>query len=165
MVDSFLVGYHLAKKEGEKLGIQVYLGMELRFPHDDNDFLIYGLDEEYILCHPWIYEKELYQVYKEMNHAGIEIFQAHPFRNCCSPADPKCLSGVEIFNGNPRHDSHNDRAEAWAKEHELMGICGSDFHQVEDLMGVGIRMASLPESEKELARMLKAGQFTFAKEN
>ena len=52
-------------------------------------------------------------------------------------------------------------AKAWAKEQELTGICGSDFHQVEDLAGAGICVPVLPESEKELARMLKEGSFTF----
>lgn len=160
VVDLFLKGYGQAKKEGEKLGLRVYLGMELRFPHDENDFLVYGLDEEYLMSHPWLYEKELYQVYKEMNQAGIEIFQAHPFRGSCSPAKPEYLSGVEILNGNPRHDSHNDLAGDWAKQHGLRGICGSDFHQVEDLTGTGIRVPVLPESEKELARILKSGEFT-----
>ncbi|MCI8726445.1 MAG: PHP domain-containing protein [Hungatella sp.] len=161
VVEKFLEGYKKAKREGEKLGLKVYLGMELRFPHDENDFLVYGLDEGYILAHPWLYERELYQVYREMNQAGIEIFQAHPFRGSCSPADPKCLSGVEILNGNPRHNSHNDMARAWAKEQALTGICGSDFHQAEDLAGAGICVPVLPESEKELAQVLKAGAFTF----
>ncbi len=30
-VDDFLVGYRLAKEEGERSGINVFLGMELRF--------------------------------------------------------------------------------------------------------------------------------------
>ena len=40
------------------------------------------------------------------------------------------------------------------------GICGSDFHQVEDLNGNGVSLNSLPESERELAQRLKIGEFT-----
>ena len=41
-----------------------------------------------------------------------------------------------------------------------MGICGSDFHQIEDLNGNGIYLESLPKSDKELATRLKLGDFT-----
>lgn len=155
----FLEGYRAAKRESQALGIQVYLGMELRFPYDDNDFLVYGLDEEYITCHPWFYEKDLGSVHREFSRQGIVIFQAHPFRSCCTPADPDHLDGAEIFNGNRRHDSHNETAKAWALEHGLAGICGSDFHQTEDLSGAGVYLDRLPPSGKELARMLRQGEY------
>ena len=43
--DNFLSGWRAAKKAGELIGLHVYLGMELRFPYDENDFLVYGFDE------------------------------------------------------------------------------------------------------------------------
>ena len=160
VVNRFLAGYEEAKQTGQKLGVSVYLGMELRFPHDENDFLIYGLDKEYLLARPWIYEEELNQVYEDLQKHGMVIFQAHPFRKKCSRANPSYLTGIEIMNGNPRHDSRNDLAASWAREHNLVGICGSDFHQVEDLNGTGVSFKSLPESEGELAQRLKMGEFT-----
>lgn len=159
VVERFLKGYQQAKEEGQKLGLPVYLGMELRFPHNENDFLIYGLEEEYLLSHPWIYESELDKVYEDIQKNGMVIFQAHPFRNRCRPAKPEYLNGIEVVNGNPRHDSKNHMAKAWAKEHELVGSCGSDFHQREDLRGYGVYVESLPKSGKELAQILKNGQF------
>ena len=160
VVNQFLAGYEEAKQTGQKLGVSVYLGMELRFPHDENDFLIYGLDKEYLLARPWIYEQELNQVYEDLQKHGMVIFQAHPFREKCSRANPSHLNGIEIINGNPRHNSRNDLASSWAREHNLVGICGSDFHQVEDLNGNGVSLNSLPESERELAQRLKIGEFT-----
>lgn len=160
VVEGFLKGYQEAKKAGEELGLRIYLGMELRFPHDENDFLVYGLTKEDILSRPWLYEKELSQVYEDLNRNGIQIYQAHPFRRGCTPANPQHVNGIEVLNGNPRHDSNNHMAAAWAKDHNLPGICGSDFHQVEDLVGTGVYFESLPDSEKELARLLREGDYT-----
>lgn len=159
VVEGFLVGYRTARAEGEQLGIRIYLGMELRFPHDDNDFLVYGLDEEYIFSHPWLYESDLASVHEQFSRESIAIFQAHPFRSVCTPADPKLIDGVEIFNGNQRQISHNDQAMAWAEKWGLPGISASDFHRPEDLTGIGVRLETLPESGKELAQMLTAGKF------
>ena len=160
VVEQFLKGYEEARQVGREIGVSVYLGMELRFPYDENDFLIYGLDKEYLLARPWIYELELKQVYEDLKKHGMVIFQAHPFRKKCSRANPSYLDGIEIINGNPRHDSRNDLASLWAREQNLMGICGSDFHQIEDLNGNGIYLESLPKSDKELATRLKLGDFT-----
>ncbi len=43
---------------------RVYLGMEIRFPHDENDFLVYGMDEEFFFRHPWLYMKELPELWQ-----------------------------------------------------------------------------------------------------
>ena len=159
VVERFLAGYRAAVAEGEKLGLSIFLGMELRFPFDDNDFLVYGLDEEDLFSHPWLYESCLASVHEQFSRESVAIFQAHPFRSVCSPADPGHIDGVEILNGNQRHDSHNDLARAWAEEHGLPGICGSDFHHPEDLTGIGVRLNALPVSGRDLARMLTGGEF------
>ncbi len=159
VVERFLKGYREAEKAGEELGLKVFFGMELRFPHDENDFLIYGLEEGFLKKAPWLYEKELSQVCGELRQAGAVIVQAHPFRSVCTPAAPDCLDGVEIFNGNPRQNSHNELAEAWAQKQGLFGVAGSDFHQPEDAARAGVYLETLPRDERELARWLKAGEY------
>ena len=42
----FLLGYHRLKREGEKYGIRVYAGAELRFDDSQNDYLLYGFHDE-----------------------------------------------------------------------------------------------------------------------
>ena len=42
----FLLGYHRLKREGEKYGIRVYAGAELRFDGSPNDYLLYGFHDE-----------------------------------------------------------------------------------------------------------------------
>lgn len=157
--EKFLRGYQEAYKAAQGTFFQVYLGMEIRFPHDENDFLVYGFDKEFLRRHPWIYMKELPDLYEIAKEEGLTIVQAHPFRKKCFPGNTGCLHGVEIYNGNPRHDSHNELAEQLAAETGLVGTVGSDFHQPQDLAACSIEMESLPETEQDLARKLRDGQF------
>ena len=73
---------------------------------------------------------------------------------------PALLDGVEIYNGNKRHDSHNDEAEAFCRENGLIGLSGSDFHEWEDLARGGLALEEAVFSVAELLRLLRAGRFT-----
>ena len=69
---------------------------------------------------------------------SILIFQAHPFRPGLTREDPQYLDGVEVLNGNPRHDSHNDLAANFAEVNHLYISAGSDCHRLEDVGRSGI---------------------------
>ena len=45
VMDHYLSGYRASKARGDELGFDVILGAELRFPENDNDYLVYGIDE------------------------------------------------------------------------------------------------------------------------
>lgn len=64
--------------------------------------------------------------------------QAHPFRNGLKIVDPKHLDGIETYNGNPRHDSRNEIAKAWAQKFGMLETSGSDFHEREDFARGGV---------------------------
>ena len=156
--DRFLRGYRAAREEGERVGLTVLPGMEIRFPENDNDYLVFGLDEDYIQKHPMLFLLGLTRFREAVQEAGLVIVQAHPYRPGCTPADPMLLDAVEVYNGNPRHDSHNDLARAFAEQHRLPVTSGSDFHQQEDLARGGIQLPQMPASPGELAAMLKNGR-------
>lgn len=157
--ERFLKGYHDAKRAAQGMDFQVFLGMEIRFPHDENDFLIYGFTEKLLREHPWIYMKELPDLRKLAEKEGLYIVQAHPFRAKCVLADTVYLDGIEVYNGNPRHDSHNELALQAAGEHKLGRTVGSDFHKPEDLSQRCAKFVHLPHTEQELAEMLRRGEF------
>jgi len=46
IVDRYLAGYRAAKAAGDAVGMDVIFGVELRFPENDSDYLIYGVDEQ-----------------------------------------------------------------------------------------------------------------------
>ena len=48
-VDFFMEGYRNAEEEGDKIGLDVFLGWE--FYAEGSEFLTYGLDEEFLLKH------------------------------------------------------------------------------------------------------------------
>jgi len=88
---------------------------------------------------------------------SIMIYQAHPFRAAVFPEKPEYLDGIEVYNGNPRHESHNEKAVEYAKKHNLKMISGSDFHQAGDLARGGIVLTAAPKDSMELAKMLAGG--------
>ncbi len=151
-VHRFFRGYRALCREAAGTRLTVLPGFELSFAaHPGRDFLVYGIDEDTLadmpdLCtlNPWTFRKL-------SSDAGALVFQAHPFRND-RPADPAVLDGVEVFNGNPRHDSGNERAERFAAEHGLLAISGSDTHQAEDVARGGI---TLPESPGTIAEFVE----------
>jgi len=49
-VDAFCRGYEDARDEGERRGLDVFFGWEETF--DGDDYLVYGLDKEWLLQHP-----------------------------------------------------------------------------------------------------------------
>ncbi|MDR1177601.1 MAG: PHP domain-containing protein, partial [Spirochaetaceae bacterium] len=128
-VDAYLSGYRAAKEAGERLGLDVILGVEIRFPESDNDYLLYGLDAAFLKAHPYPYRsclEDFYARYKD----ELLIIQAHPFRGGGNNIRPGLLHGLEVINDSPRHDSENHRAMALAQENpRLIQCCGSDAHR------------------------------------
>ena len=138
-VDFFLRGYKAAKKAANGR-IPVLLGMELRYrtSEGDNDYLVYGITEDFLYNTPELLNLNSKKFYELTQKNGFLVFQAHPFRVGMKVTNPKFLDGIEIFNGNPRHNSSNDIAEMWAKKYGLMVTSGSDYHEIEDLGTGGI---------------------------
>ena len=60
---------------------------------------------------------------------------------------------------NPRHDSHNDRAEAYAEEYGLIRTSGSDCHRTEDIGLGGIVTNYLPSDVLSMTRLIRSRRF------
>ncbi len=154
-IEFFLTGYRLAKKAGEKYGIDVLLGAEIRFDDHPNDYLSFGFDENYLYNTENLMGMTLKQYKESIKDSDTVIFQAHPFRVNCEIMPAEYLDGLETFNGNPRHNSYNNAAEVYAKENNLPGLSGSDFHQVMDLARGGVLTEKKCVNGKELAFVIK----------
>lgn len=137
-INLYLAGYKNALKEGQRLGMDILLGMEMRFTENANDYLVYGFDEAFLREHERLYTLGL-KAFRELTaDKGIIIIQAHPFRPQMIPADPSLIDGVETCNGNPRHNSSNHLAVQYACDNKLKMLSGSDFHQPQDAARGGI---------------------------
>ncbi|MBE6804378.1 MAG: PHP domain-containing protein [Ruminococcaceae bacterium] len=163
-VDFFLRGYKAAKKAANGR-IPVLLGMELRYrtSEGDNDYLVYGITEDFLYNTPELLNLNSKKFYELTQKNGFLVFQAHPFRVGMKVTNPKFLDGIEIFNGNPRHNSSNDIAEMWAKKYGLMVTSGSDYHEIEDLGTGGIYFNKDIKDNKTLVEELLKKEYELKK--
>ena len=107
-VDFFLRGYKEALETANGR-INVLLGMELRFrtSEGENDYLVYGLTEDFLYKHPNLLEMNIKKFYELAHKNGFLVFQAHPFRVGMKVTNPKYLDGVEIINGKSSNTRQN----------------------------------------------------------
>lgn len=160
-LEKYLKGYYTASKAAQDLDFMVFLGIEIKFNDDPNEYLVYGLNEKFLLNHSNLHHLSL----KEFKNLILEkkketmIFQAHPFRPGMAPAADELLDGLEVYNGNRRHDSQNDRAFKYAEDHNMKMISGSDFHEYEDLARGGIAADKFPSKMSELCFLLSSSDY------
>jgi hypothetical protein len=162
-IDHFMKGYHLMKEAaGDRF--KVILAMELCFYDSPNDYLVYGITEEFLRSHGDLMAMTPEDFYILAKENDILFLQAHPFRRGLSVGDWEYLDGYEIFNGNPRHNSCNEMAEIWAKYHnKSIVVSGSDFHQKEDACLGGIYFNVPIETPAQLVEELKKGNYRIKK--
>lgn len=161
--DYFLSGYRNAKKH-ETEDFAVILGLEARF-ENDNDYLVFGVDEKFLYENEWFTKMTVKQFKKLAEKNQLTVIQAHPFRIDSVITNPRYIDGIEIYNGNRRHDSSNNIAEMWAKKHGFITTSGSDFHEYEDLARGGIVFDSFVNDSKQFRAQLLAGKYTLKKPN
>ena len=152
----WLSGYRATKAAGDKIDVTVLLGMELALPDFRGELLVYGVSEDFLFRHPDLVDSTLERVCRIAGEEGLLVYQAHPFRDNMDRAPAELLHGVEAFNGNPRHDSRNDRAEEFAARHGLKRVAGSDFHQLEDVSRGGVWLPDDIFDNDGLVRYLSA---------
>jgi len=128
-IDKYLKGYEDTVKAAEKYSIKIFLGAEIRFRENNNDYLLFGVDREILsLCYDYC-EKGVELFRKEVKLPNSVFIQAHPFRNGMSYCDPALLDGIESFNMHPGHNSRIGIAARFAYENGIsIQTAGSDFH-------------------------------------
>lgn len=156
-VDIYLKGYHAAAEAGKQYGLDIILGIELTFAENNNDYLVYGIDEQFLRENKEPYKLGLEGFRKLTEGKGILIFQAHPFRPHMIPAPPALIDGVEVYNGNVRHDSRNEAAYEFALENGLKMSSGSDSHRIGDQGRGGIILPHRVSNSRELVLAFNEG--------
>lgn len=163
-VNEYLSDYYKAKEAGEKCGLTVIFGMEIRFSNENiNDYMVYGIDEDFVKDAYEMLEGTLEQFYKTLKNDKNIIIQAHPLRDGCAPADFEFLDGIEAFNMHPNHNQRQALAYRLAMEQQDFIITtGSDFHHKNHEM-TGVTLAkALPKDSFEFAELLKSGDYLFS---
>ncbi len=159
-VDGFLEGYRSAKAF-EDDNFKVILGMELRFPENDNDYLVYGFDEEFVYVNNFLDQFPTVESFVPFaRENGLVIYQAHPFRNDITVIEPGTVDGIEVYNGHGGHDSRNDIAYKWAKKFGLAMLSGSDYHYTSDMERGGVYFDECPENSADVAKLIKESKYS-----
>ena len=126
-VDVLLKGYENAKAEGDRIGLDVFLGWE--FGYESLHLLTYGLDREWLLCNPDLITLDYKQYCDRVHKSGGFIVNAHPFRAIKGAVRllPYDSDAAEVINGA---NADNERSRIYA---EMMGLpftAGSDIHNI-----------------------------------
>ena len=158
-MEHYLSGYR-AMKEMARGKFNVVLGCELRFLENFNDYLVFGMDEEFLLTHPELHKMSLKDFSAFARENGLLLVQAHPFRTKMTVVKPQLLDGVEVFNGHRGHESKNYLANELANRYGLIKTSGSDFHHPNSVVSGGIMTDEPITTAKQLIEILRSGNYT-----
>ena len=158
-VDRWLCGYREAKKEGDKIGMTVLLGAEVRLDGPNiNDYLIYGIDEDFLFRAPYLNRLSSLQELISVLPENACVVQAHPFRDNMTVQSPDLLFGIEVNNGGTE-PFRNDLARTFAAHYGKPMLSGSDFHHADHLARGGIITDTDIRSIQDLVGVLRSGNY------
>lgn len=128
-VKRFCQGYEDTLNEGIKRGLQVFFGWEETYEGDD--YLIYGLDKQWLLEHPEVTVWSRARQFAEVHRFGGCVVQAHPFRAAWYIRGihlaPYLVDAIEGFNAGNKAD-WNILGMRYASLSGLPVTAGSDNH-------------------------------------
>lgn len=166
-VDEFAKGYEEAYRVGTEIGLDVFFGYEAGY--QGTEFLIYGLEKEWMKAHPEIRSASIEEQYKIVKQAGGMVIHAHPFREEWYIEKirlfPKWVDGVEGINAthsNTLSRSHNNpefdiKAVAYARENRLPMSAGSDQHTTA-MFGGGVAFKNRLRDSQDFIRAIQNGE-------
>lgn len=160
-------GYLDAKAYGDAHGLDVFFGYEAG--HRGTEFLIYGVDLDWLTAHPEIKTATVEEQYRLIHEAGGMVIHAHPFRE--EPYIPEIrlypdhvdgVEGINATHSNRRSKSHNDpafdaRAIRYTREHGLPMTAGSDIHST-NLLGGGVAFQRKLTSIEDFCHAILSGE-------
>lgn len=159
----FIDGYRKLKKAAEGK-LNILLGAEIRFPQHNNDYVIYGLTEEFLLSHENVYDTDVF-TFHDNTWQDIITIQAHPFRCNQHIIFPWCVDGWEVYNGHPDQNSANEAAKAYAATHPgRIYTSGTDHHDDNHFPAGGIITDFEIKTNKQLLNVLRGGYYTLIEE-
>lgn len=159
-IDLYYKGYEHAKLEGEKIGLQVFFGIE--WTYHGIDFLTYGLSREWLYEHPEIEHMEVPEYINLVHEAGAFVIHAHPFREAHYIHEfilcPYLEDAVEVYNTSHRDPITDQRAKWYADSYGKIYTSGSDAHSVDKMTGGGISFDHKVNSIEEIIELIRTNQ-------
>ena len=159
-IKKYLADYHLAK-ESANGSINVILGIEIRFDGSNNDYLVFGIEEDELPFYAELTPYGIENFYKQAKNDRNVIIQAHPFRNGVTLAPIDSIDGIEAYNLHPNHNQRNALTVQHAKRNDLLVTGGSDFHHVTHHALCLMRSKTELKSSFDVAAAIKSKDVVF----
>jgi len=154
-LEQFCSGYEHAKARGDEIGLTVLFGLEDNY--QGSEFLIYGLDKDWLRKNPGIREWTPWEEYEHVHGDGGYMVQCHPFREASYLRGfglyPMYSDAVEGINAG-QAKIMNDRAIWYARQFDKPMTAGSDIHGI-DTVGGGILAPHPIRTIEEYIRMIR----------
>lgn len=157
-IDYFFKTYDNFCSLAKKYGIKTFCGVEVRLDYDGQEYMLIGFDRSLL------YDNELYNLsQKELfdlaNEKGFFIYQTHPFRDGVVAGNPKFLHGAEGFNGHYHHNNHNELAQRFCEENDIVLLSGTDYHHDDQPVTAGIYVPNEIKTDKQLVNYILNNKF------
>ena len=147
-IELYCKGYENAKELGDKIGLDVFFGVEYTFY--GADFLLYGPDKHWLIENGNILDVncEITKVLDYVRSCGFFVVHAHPFRDydyikrftLC----PHNVDAVEVINASHFNKEFDKRAQMYAEWYDLPITAGSDSHSTTDRYFAGGILTETP---------------------
>lgn len=166
-INAFSKDYLQAKSRAEKHDIDLLFGLEEHLGNG-REILCYGVTPDILKAHPELRDADIAVWHKVMQYEGCLCIQAHPFRDRGYIENPGVLplehiDGIEVFNFCNEEDE-NEKAAEFARNHpSLITVAGGDAHGVNKACESGIMAKRRVRSEKEMADLLRSGEYVLIK--
>ncbi len=132
----YVEAYYKTKKLGDEMGMPVFFGIEITVEYQMYvHMLVYGVDTDFILRNPEIYDYSFEKLHKTVHESGGVLVQAHPFRGEKGyfaeglVQDIRFIDALEV-NSHLRYVLGNqfDRVSKIARDAGIILTSGGDYH-------------------------------------
>lgn len=167
MISRYCEAYERAKKKGDEIGLSVFFGYEAGY--SGTEFLIYGVDKEFMLNHPELKDASIEEQFGIIHKGGGIVVHAHPFREEHYIPEvrlfPDYIDAVEGVNASHTgsasehvlHPEFDERARDYAKKLGLPMTAGSDVHTT-NIIGGGIRTKYKLNDINDFTKLILSGE-------
>lgn len=152
----YLAEYAFAVVLGKETGFSFFFGIEVTMElYQRVHMLVYGVDGDFVLQHPTMYDYTQAELYAAVKAAGGTLIQAHPMRLGYNVLlDTALLDGIEISNHLRYDGTHYEELAAIAHENGLLLTSGGDFHKDTPRPRCGIYLPDELQSTREIMAYL-----------
>ncbi len=155
--ERWLEDFFTARAEGERLGVNILLGAEVRLNGCGNHYLLYGITPEDI---PEIFnclDMDISEFSRRWRGDDRALVHAHPLREGLTPADFSLFDAVEAFNAHPEENSEIALSSRSARGFTL--TAGTDCHCADHAGLSALRSSFAPKTSQDIAGIIKSGDY------